>query len=77
MCVASCVCVADARACVFNVFVSSAKVFISSSNAFVSSAKSVSSPVQNEFVTSDKNVCLQFSYFEVSSKDASDKRVDR
>ena len=78
VCLASCVCVIDPRACVFNRFISSAKVFISSSNKFVSRAKCLS-PAQNAFVTSDKHVRLQCDlYVEVSSKDylvVSDKRV--
>ena len=57
--VASCLCVANARARVFNTFVSSTEVFTSTSNAFIYSAKSVrpqhkmhSSPAINMFVCS-------------------------
>ena len=77
--VVRCVCVAEARTCIFNTFIPSAGVFISSMKHIRLQCQKCSSPAQNVFVASDKHVRLQCdSYLELSSRDylvASDESI--
>ena len=84
--VASCVCVAEFRTCVFNVFVSNARfqrIRLQRANAFVSSAKSVrlrtSMHKTRSLLAINAFACNVISYSEVNSMRlclvASDKQV--
>ena len=65
-----CVCVAEARMCVFNMFVSSTKVFISSMKCVRLQLQKRSFSAQSAFITSNKPVERQCKLsLEVKSRD--------